>query len=258
MLGVDREKVEADPLGFARRAAFSYGAVVLLKGRHTLLARPDGQVRVTTSGVSWLAVAGAGDVLSGVIGSLLATGLESVRRRGRRLVAARRCRDPRQRGRAPDRECRGRRRAGRGELAAGLVMSTAPGPPQSPHARVVVDLAAIRHNIDRLRELVALGLERPPAVMVVVKADGYGHGMVQVAGAARAAGADWLGVATVDEALTLRAAGDSGRLLCWLAVHGADFAPLVAADVDVTAYSAAQVDDIVRGARETGRTGVCS
>jgi hydroxyethylthiazole kinase-like uncharacterized protein yjeF len=76
MLGVERERVEADQLGFVRRAAFSYGAVVLLKGRHTLVARPDGAVRVTTSGVPWLAVAGAGDVLSGVIGSLLAAGLE--------------------------------------------------------------------------------------------------------------------------------------------------------------------------------------
>ena len=76
MLGVERESIEADQLGFARRAAFSYGAVVLLKGRHTLVARPDGPVRVTTSGVPWLAVAGAGDVLSGVIGSLLAAGLD--------------------------------------------------------------------------------------------------------------------------------------------------------------------------------------
>jgi ADP-dependent NAD(P)H-hydrate dehydratase / NAD(P)H-hydrate epimerase len=76
MLGVERERIEADQLGFVRRAAYSYGAVVLLKGRHTLVARPDGAVRVTTSGVPWLAVAGAGDVLSGVIGSLLAAGLE--------------------------------------------------------------------------------------------------------------------------------------------------------------------------------------
>jgi hydroxyethylthiazole kinase-like uncharacterized protein yjeF len=76
MLDVERESVEADQLRFARRAASSYDAVVLLKGRHTLVARPDGAVRVTTSGVPWLAVAGAGDVLSGVIGSLLAGGLD--------------------------------------------------------------------------------------------------------------------------------------------------------------------------------------
>jgi hydroxyethylthiazole kinase-like uncharacterized protein yjeF len=76
MLGVEREEVEADQLGFVRRAATEYDAVVLLKGRHTLVARPDGRVRVTTSGVPWLAVAGAGDVLAGVIGSLLAAGLD--------------------------------------------------------------------------------------------------------------------------------------------------------------------------------------
>jgi hydroxyethylthiazole kinase-like uncharacterized protein yjeF len=76
MLDISREEVEADQLGFVRRAAEEYAAVVLLKGRRTLVARPDGRVRVTTSGVPWLAVAGAGDVLSGVIGSLLASGLD--------------------------------------------------------------------------------------------------------------------------------------------------------------------------------------
>ena len=75
MLGVEREQVESDQLGFARRAAREYDTVVVLKGRRTLVARPDGRVRVTTSGVPWLAVAGAGDVLAGVIGSLLAAGL---------------------------------------------------------------------------------------------------------------------------------------------------------------------------------------
>ena len=76
MLGVERAAIEADQLGFVRRAAEEYDAVVLLKGRRTLIARPDGHVRVTTSGVPWLAVAGAGDVLAGVIGSLLAAGLD--------------------------------------------------------------------------------------------------------------------------------------------------------------------------------------
>ena len=61
---------------YARRAAAEYDAVVLLKGRRTLVARPDGRLRVTTSGVPWLAVAGAGDVLAGLIGSLLAAGLD--------------------------------------------------------------------------------------------------------------------------------------------------------------------------------------
>jgi hydroxyethylthiazole kinase-like uncharacterized protein yjeF len=77
MLGVEREEVEADQLGFARRAAAETGAVVLLKGRHTLVAAPDGRVRVTTIGPPWLATAGAGDVLAGLCGALMAAGLDA-------------------------------------------------------------------------------------------------------------------------------------------------------------------------------------
>src|SRR6195952_4514232 len=95
--------------------------------------------------------------------------------------------------------------------------------PPSPHAHVVVDLGAIRHNVRRLRELVSDG-SVTPQLMVVVKADAYGHGMVPVARAARAAGADWIGVATGAEALALRDAGDTGRLMCWLAGPGAGLA----------------------------------
>jgi NAD(P)H-hydrate repair Nnr-like enzyme with NAD(P)H-hydrate dehydratase domain len=50
--------------------------VVLLKGRHTLVVEPAGRVRATTTGVPWLATAGAGDVLGGLVGALLAAGLD--------------------------------------------------------------------------------------------------------------------------------------------------------------------------------------
>lgn len=95
MLGVDRAVVEAAPLRHARAAAERYGCVVLLKGRRTVIARgpigtegaggaPDGRqqplpsrsVRINATGTSWLATAGAGDVLAGLIGALLAAGLE--------------------------------------------------------------------------------------------------------------------------------------------------------------------------------------
>ena len=76
MTGADRADIEAAPLRHAREAARTYDAVVLLKGRHTVVARPDGRARVTTTGVPWLATAGAGDVLAGLIGALLAAGLE--------------------------------------------------------------------------------------------------------------------------------------------------------------------------------------
>lgn len=76
MLGIERSAVEARQWESARTAAQRFGAVVVLKGRHTVTADPSGRARVTTTGLPWLAVAGAGDVLAGVIGSLLAAGLE--------------------------------------------------------------------------------------------------------------------------------------------------------------------------------------
>ena len=76
-------------------------------------------------------------------------------------------------------------------------------------AAAVIDLAAFARNIGRLRDHVD-GLP----VLVVIKADAYGHGMINCARAARDAGADWLGTATPTEALRVRASGDQGRLLC--------------------------------------------
>jgi len=114
-------------------------------------------------------------------------------------------------------------------------------------AEIVVDLAAIRANITTLRRLVA-----PVAMMAVVKADGYGHGMLPAARAAREAGAEWLGVATIDEALALREAGDTGPLLCWLAVPGEDYEPPIRAGVDLTAYSLDELDEIATAAASAG------
>jgi ADP-dependent NAD(P)H-hydrate dehydratase / NAD(P)H-hydrate epimerase len=75
LLGVERAEVEARMLHHARAAAERYGAVVLLKGDRTVIAHPDGRIRVNATGTPWLATAGAGDVLGGLIGSLLAAGL---------------------------------------------------------------------------------------------------------------------------------------------------------------------------------------
>ncbi|WP_439331849.1 alanine racemase [Nocardioides flavescens] len=114
-------------------------------------------------------------------------------------------------------------------------------------AEIVVDVAAIRHNVRRLGEVTGT------PVMTVVKADGYGHGLLESARAAREGGAAWLGVATLDEALALRAGGDTGPLLCWLTVPSDDPGPALAAGVDVTAYTTEELDRIaaarVPGAR---------
>ncbi|MGV9392553.1 NAD(P)H-hydrate dehydratase [Streptomyces olivaceus] len=79
LLGASREEVEGARLSSARELAARYGAAVLLKGSTTVIASPDGgPVLVNPTGTSWLATAGSGDVLSGLAGSLLATGLSAL------------------------------------------------------------------------------------------------------------------------------------------------------------------------------------
>ncbi len=70
--GTDRDAVEADPLSHARRAAQETGATVLLKGAVTLVVPAEGAVFSQAEAPPWLATAGAGDVLAGVAGALLA------------------------------------------------------------------------------------------------------------------------------------------------------------------------------------------
>src|SRR5947207_12793280 len=92
-----------------------------------------------------------------------------------------------------------------------------------------VDLDAIRSNVAELRRRAGSA-----AVMAVVKADGYGHGMVPSARTAVEAGASWLGVAFIDEALALRAAGVDVPILAWLLDQHADMAGAVAPDVGLS------------------------
>ena len=78
LLGVDRGEVEGARLESVRELAGRYGATVLLKGSTTLVADSGGgAVRVNSTGTGWLATAGSGDVLSGLAGSLLASGLSA-------------------------------------------------------------------------------------------------------------------------------------------------------------------------------------
>ncbi|HET9875842.1 MAG TPA: alanine racemase [Mycobacterium sp.] len=116
-------------------------------------------------------------------------------------------------------------------------------------AEAVVDLDAIAHNVRVLAEQAG-----PAQVMAVVKADGYGHGAAQVARAAVAAGAAELGVATVDEALALRTAGITAPVLAWLHRPGTDFAPALAADVQIAVSSTRQLAGLLDAVHRTGRT----
>ena len=114
-------------------------------------------------------------------------------------------------------------------------------------SEAVVDLEAIRDNVALLRS------RTPAEVMAVVKADGYGHGLLPSARAALAGGASWLGVAFLEEALALRSAGITAPVLSWLAAPGEDLAAGVAADVDLSASAPWTVTEIAAAARDAGQ-----
>lgn len=100
-----------------------------------------------------------------------------------------------------------------------------------------IDLDAIARNIETLRAHV--GTEH---AMIVVKADGYGHGAIAAARAGLAGGADWIGVADLGEALELRGAGVTAPVLAWLHSSTEDFAVAAEAGIDVGVSSVAQLD----------------
>jgi alanine racemase len=114
---------------------------------------------------------------------------------------------------------------------------------------VSVDLEAIRGNVELLRT------RTTAEVMAVVKADGYGHGMLPAARAALAGGASWLGTATLDEALTLRRAAIDAPVLAWLWTSGEaeHVRDSVAADIDLSVSNRSQLHIVAQAARQLGR-----
>ena len=110
-----------------------------------------------------------------------------------------------------------------------------------------IDHDALRHNVGVLHAAAPNAL-----LMAVVKADAYGHGLVEVARTVRDAGADWLGVALPQEALDLRAAGDTGPVLCWLAVPGDPFAECIVGGIDVSAYDERMLGEVISAAVQVG------
>ncbi len=112
----------------------------------------------------------------------------------------------------------------------------------------VVDLDAIQANVAALRRHVGSA-----EVMAVVKSDGYGHGMLASARASLAGGATWLGVVHLADAIALRKAGISVPVL---SLHGSPDSPHAEAirhEVDLTAGSAALVDQIALAAEGAGK-----
>ncbi|MFF1563712.1 alanine racemase [Streptomyces sp. NPDC058293] len=120
--------------------------------------------------------------------------------------------------------------------------------PAVGRARAEIDLAALRANVRSLRD-------RAPgaAFMAVVKADAYGHGMIPCARAAQEAGAAWIGTATPEEALAVRAAGIEGRVMCWLWTPGGPWREGIEADLDMSVSGMWALDEVVAAARVVGR-----
>jgi alanine racemase len=108
-------------------------------------------------------------------------------------------------------------------------------------AQARVNTGAIERNCSRLAALAPL--------CAVVKANGYGHGAVQAARAARRGGASWLAVATANEAAELRAAGLDGRLLVMGALSPEELPIALEADADVVAWREDFVAQLPRDAR---------
>ena len=98
-------------------------------------------------------------------------------------------------------------------------------------ARAEVNLAAIAGNLKLIKG------KTKSEVLAVVKADAYGHGLVAVAKTAEQAGADWLGTALLEEAITLRNAGITKPIIAWLTPKGEDFKTAINLDIDLSISS---------------------
>jgi alanine racemase len=105
-------------------------------------------------------------------------------------------------------------------------------------AEARIDLDRIKANVKHLKDVA----QTP--VMAVVKADAYGHGLAPVAQAALEAGASSLGVALLEEAITLRKAGITAPILAWLVPPGSDFKLAVDNQIELAASSIKALEEI--------------
>jgi alanine racemase len=115
-------------------------------------------------------------------------------------------------------------------------------------AEAIINLNALASNI------ATLSSQTEADILAVVKAGAYGHGLIPVAKKALESGARWLGVALLEEALTLRAAGISAPIIAWLTPPGDDFARAITEGIDLSISSLDLLDVIERTSSEVGRS----
>jgi alanine racemase len=116
---------------------------------------------------------------------------------------------------------------------------------QLPNA-AYINYQNISNNVAQICELT----NKP--VMAVVKADAYGHGLINSSQAALLGGAQWLGVALLSEAIEIRKAGITAPLLAWLTPPGADFESAIKNDIDLSISSIQQLQEIYAASLRVG------
>jgi alanine racemase len=113
---------------------------------------------------------------------------------------------------------------------------------------LIVDLDAVAANLNAIRSRISA-----PMVLGVVKANAYGHGMIEVARKLEAAGVDYLGVADIQEALELRAEGIDAPILAWLHEPKENFVAAIDAGIELGISSAAQLDRVAKASQQLRR-----
>jgi len=117
----------------------------------------------------------------------------------------------------------------------------------SDRAEFLIDLSALASNVSKIKKQCGVDL------MAVVKADAYGHGLVRVASAALKGGASWLGVALLEEAITLRENGIDAPILAWLVSPGSDFESALSKNIDLGVSSIKGLQEVTAAAVKTGK-----
>ena len=117
----------------------------------------------------------------------------------------------------------------------------------SDRAEFLIDLSALASNVSKVKKQCGVDL------MAVVKADAYGHGLVRVASAALKGGASWLGVALLEEAITLRENGIDAPILAWLVSPGSDFESALSKNIDLGISSIKGLQEVTAAAVKTGK-----
>jgi len=112
--------------------------------------------------------------------------------------------------------------------------------------KIQVDLGVIEANFRQLRTLT------PAKIMAIVKADAFGHGLIEVSKRLELCGVDMLATADLDEALQLREAGVRTPLLAWLHAAGTNFCPAIENDIQIGLSTTAGVEQVAVAANTAG------